>query len=161
VGVFSRDGKKAGFIFLQHISTHSTQTVIQGFGPKKSGERPLGNVFLLLLPRYPTTISPSVELLRRNSLTRVFFCLNEGAIAFCGMATVSCSCRTFAESLASLTTDQCTVFSWPRSRASGTEGETRAISALGSRWKSSCQTRTVIWRLQLPVRWLRITLHRN
>lgn len=40
--MFFKDGKKAGFIFLQHISTHSTQIVILACVPKKSGEHQLG-----------------------------------------------------------------------------------------------------------------------
>lgn len=133
-------GKKAGFIFLRHISTHSTRIVILVCGPKKSGEHLLGNLFLPCC--YPQRTAPSIELLRRNSLTCHLFYLIEGAIAFCGTVMASRSCPTFAESPASLTTDQSTVFSWLRLRVPATEEGTWAIPALESRWKSFCRIHT-------------------
>jgi hypothetical protein len=133
-------GKKAGFIFLRHISTHSTRIVILVCGPKKSGEHPLGNLFLPCC--YPQELHPPSSYSEGIPWRAVCFYLIEGAIAFCGTVMASRSCPTFAESLASLTTDQSTVFSWLRLRVPATEEGTWAIPALESRWKSFCRIHT-------------------
>jgi hypothetical protein len=136
VGTFSRDGKKEGYIFHQHINTHLTRIVILGkvYVPKESDEHQLGNFLCAFMfwnfIRF--CISP-------KALTEAtFFFVIKGVIEFCGMVTASFNCPMFVENLGSLTTDQCTVFSWLRLKLSAKGDGTWAYSALELRWKSSC-----------------------
>jgi len=140
MGVFSRDGKKAGSTFLQHISTHSTQIFILVFAPKKSGEHQLGNFFC------PSIHQNCILLwVTPQELTDVsFLCLVEGVTAFCGMVMASCNCPMYVENPASLITDPCTVFSWLRLKLSVLEEGIWAISALELRWKSFCRMLTTL-----------------
>lgn len=73
-----------------------------------------------------------------------FLNLIKGVTAFCGMVMASCNCHMSVESLASLITDPCTVFSWLMLKLSALEEGTWAISAPELRWKSFYHILTVL-----------------
>lgn len=141
--MFSRDGKKEGFIFLQHINTLSTQTgiLVTVCVPRKRGERQLGNLFSTLVNQNTLLVLNTSS---KKLTEEVFSFLTKGVIAYCGMVPASFSYHMSEENHASPTTDQCTVFSWRRLKFSTRGEETWAISVLELRWKSCCHILTTM-----------------